>query len=414
MKYTECKAKDKKYIIGNYPRYPLMIKSGHGCTVKDDTGKEYLDFLSGIGVSVLGHQHKNIIKAITTQTGKILHTSNLYYSQPMVDFAEMLVHNAFSSKVFFCNSGAEANEAAIKLARLVGLQYGKTKNKIITIKNSFHGRTLGALAATGQKKFHAGYAPLPGGFIAVTANDTKALKKAIDKDTCAVLFECIQGEAGVYPLSKDFVKTIYTASRKNDAIMIIDEVQTGFGRTGKLFAYQHFGIKPDIMTLSKGIAGGLPMGAMLARPHLAKLFEPDKYNALTGSPATAHASTFGGNPVCAAAALAVLKQLTVKGYLNKITYLGRYMKDRLSRLSKKIKSVITDVRGMGFMIALDISLDAPSVRNTVQKKGLLINSIGTHTLRMLPPLIAGKKDIDKAISILDEALGDVKILTRGR
>ncbi|MDN5332332.1 MAG: acetylornithine/N-succinyldiaminopimelate aminotransferase [Tepidanaerobacteraceae bacterium] len=385
--------KGKHYVMNTYSRYPIVLVRGKGALVYDETGKEYLDFVAGIAVNNLGHCHPSVVKAVKEQAEKMMHCSNLYWYMPQVELAELLVENSFGDKVFFCNSGAEANEAAIKLARKYSKKkYGDHKYGIITMEQSFHGRTLGSLSATGQTKYHAGFEPLAEGFKYVPFNDFEALKNAVDENTCAVMIEPIQGEGGIYEASPEYLKKVRELCDERGLLLIFDEIQCGMGRTGKLFAYQHYGVIPDIMTLAKGIAGGLPLGAMVATDEVASGFMPGD-----------HASTFGGNPVSCAAGIAVMKEL-LGGVVDNAREVGDYLKSRLVELKESHSSII-EVRGKGLMVGIQMAMaDVSSIINEAMKKGLLVLSAGHGVIRMLPPLTITKDDVDRAVKILDEAL----------
>ena len=392
-KYEKIKKLDAKYVTQNYGTRPICLVKGKGVKVWDSEGKEYIDFLSGLAVNGLGHCHPEVVKAVARQAKKLIHVSNLYYIEPQVQLAEILVKNSFADKVFFCNSGAEANEAAIKLARKYAKDSGKKgKFKIITAYDSFHGRTLATISATGQKKFHKGFEPMVRGFKYVPFNDLAAMKKAIDKKTCAVMIEPIQGEGGIYVADKKYISGLRKLCNKKGILLIFDEVQCGMGRTGKLFAYEHYGVSPDIMTLAKSLGGGVPIGATLAKEKVAKSFT-----------LSSHASTFGGNPLACAAAKAVLDMLLKKKLIQHADKMGDYFVSKLKELKKICP--IKEIRGKGLMIGMefDKSVDGTKVFKICMKKGLLVNCIKGKIMRFLPPLIVNKKDIDKGLSIPAEA-----------
>jgi len=380
-------------IMHTYKRFPLVIVKGSGQKVWGLNGKEYLDFVAGIAVCNLGHSHPRVVAAVREQLEMLTHVSNLYYTEPQALLAKLLTDNSFADKVFFCNSGAEANEAAIKLARKYAHEnLGDDKFELITMKNSFHGRTMATIAATGQEKFQAGFAPLLAGFTYVPFNDLSALEAAISKKTCGVMLEPIQGEGGVNIPDTRYLSGVRKICDQNGLLLIVDEVQTGIGRTGKLFGYEHSGIEPDIMTLAKALGNGFPVGAMLARDKIAQAFSPGN-----------HASTFGGNPVVMAAARATVESILQSGILENCQKVGEYFLSQLKKLQQKHK-IIKEVRGKGLMLAVALDIEAQDIVNKCMEKGLLINSTGGKTLRFVPPLIISDEDVDQAMKILDEVM----------
>lgn len=387
-----------KYIINTYKRYPLTIVSGKGSYLFDESGKKYLDFIAGIAVCSLGHCPEIIQNTLSKQSKKLIHTSNLFYTIPQAEVAKTLAKKIHSYnknlplyKSFFCNSGAEANESAIKLARKFHKNKGNERYEIITFLNSFHGRTYGAISATGQDKFHKGFEPLLPGFKYLPFNDIKSLKKAINKNTSAIMLELIQAEGGVNLIEKDFLKEIKNICENEGILLIYDEVQTGIGRTGKFFCFEHFGIEPDILTLAKGIAGGLPMGVMMAKEEVANAFEPGN-----------HASTFGGNPLVSQVALEVISKIN-KNFLKIVEKKGDYLVKSLTLLSKKYP--LTKIRGLGLLIGVDIDIKDPSIIvNKAIEKGLLINITAGKTVRLVPPLTVSFKEIDEFISKFEDTL----------
>ncbi len=382
-----------KYVAQTYGRFPIVLTKGKGTKVWDRSGNQYIDFVAGLAVDNLGHCHPEIVKAIREQAGKLLHVSNLYHIEPQSLLAEELCRHSFADKFFFCNSGAEANEAAIKLARRVSFDKGhKNRGEIIAMKNSFHGRTLGSMAATGQKKIHHGFNPLPSGFKFVPFDDAEAARKAVGPKTCAILVEPIQGEGGVNISSKNYLKDLKKICSEKDLLLIFDEVQTGFGRTGNLFAYETFGVRPDVIVLAKALGGGVPIGAIGARNKVIKSFVPGT-----------HAATFGGNPLSCAAALASLKVLTSQGFLEKAKETAAYFKSRLEELKDR-HELITNVRSRGMMIAVTLNKPAAPVIMDCMKEGYLINCVQLNTLRFIPPLIVTKKEIDGLIKVLSQSL----------
>lgn len=385
--------KAEKCIVNTYKRPSIVIEKGRGCKVWDTDGKSYIDFVAGVAVCSLGHSHPRVVKALCSQADILFHVSNLYYTVPQVELALWLVEHSFADKVFFCNSGAEANEAAIKLAR----KYFSTNNekeryKIISMERSFHGRTMATLSATGQDKVKKGYDPILEGFDFVPFNDIDALANKINSSTCAVLLEPVQGEGGLWCPAPGYLKEVRKLCDKTGALLVFDEIQTGIGRTGKLFAYQHFGVEPDIMTLAKALGNGLPIGAMLAKEHVASAF-------VHGS----HASTFGGTPVVTAAALEVLKVLSEEKVIEHCSRIGAYFMERLMWLKSRHSS-IRDVRGIGLMLGIELDTEGEPVVNKCLEKGFLVNCIQGNVIRFIPPLIISKQEIDDLVLCIDEIL----------
>ena len=390
---TELMKRADQVMAATYKRFPVAFERGSGCKLWDTQGRAYTDFVAGIAVCNLGHAHPRIHQAVALQAETLLHVSNLYYTLPQVELASWLVENSFADRVFFGNSGAEANEAAIKLAR----RYFKERDeahrfRIITMERSFHGRTLATLSATGQEKVRKGFDPVLEGFDFVPFNDAEALRSAIGSATCAVMLEPIQGEGGVRCPDENYLKAVRQICDDTGILMIFDEIQTGMGRTGRLFAYQHFGVEPDIMTLAKALANGLPIGAMLAKEQIAAAFGP-------GS----HASTFGGTPIVTAAALEVCKILTEDKIIENGHKAGLYFKDRLTELKDR-HAIIEDVRGMGLLLGMKLKIDGGPMVTRCMEKGFLINCIQDHILRFIPPLIISKNEIDELIECLDKIL----------
>ncbi len=393
MSTEELIAQSERYTMNTYRRFPIVLVRGEGSRVWDSDGKEYLDFVAGIAVCSLGHTHPKVVAAIKRQAEILCHISNLYHIEPQIQVAKLLVEYSFADKVFFCNSGAEANEAAIKLARKYGNdKTGKKRNEIITMTSSFHGRTLATVTATGQEKFQKGFDPLPGGFRYVPFNDLQALNEAIDSNTCAIMLETIQAEGGIRIPDDDYLPGVRRICDEHGILMILDEVQTGMGRTGSLFAHEHSGVTPDIMTLAKALGNGLPIGAMVATEHAASAFEP-------GS----HASTFGGNPLAMAAAHAVLEVMQEDGVLKNVTVIGEYFRKRLGKLKEKYETIL-EVRGKGLLIGMEMEREVAGIIAACMEKGLLVASAGPNVLRFVPPLIIAQEDVDRAVSILDEVL----------
>lgn len=387
-------SKGKKVFINNYKQHNVVIDHGDGSYVFDLNGKKYLDFVAGIAVNSLGYNHKALNNALTKQINKLLHCSNLYYNKPAIQAAEKLIQASGLNKVFFCNSGAEANEAALKLCRKYASKvFGEEKNEIITMKNSFHGRTIATVTATGQEKYQEGFGPLLPGIKYCKYNDIEELKKNINAKTCGILLELIQGEGGIVTVEYEFLKVVKELCEKNNLVLIFDEVQTGIGRTGKMFAYQHFNIKPDIVSLAKGLGSGLPIGAIIANEKVAGAFEPGD-----------HASTFGGNPLACTAANVVLDELINNGLLDSIQKKGEYLRKKLMELKEK-KSSISEVKGLGLMQG--IALENKNVLNIIQKsmeKGLLLVGAGNNVIRFVPPLIIEENEIDEAIMVLESCI----------
>ena len=380
-----------KYVARNYGRYPIGLVRGKGTIVWDASGKKYIDFVAGLAVDNLGHCPPTVVNAIRKQAGKLLHVSNLYHIEPQSQLAAELTRLTFANKFFFCNSGTEANEAAIKLARRWFYDNGQPKRfEIITMNDSFHGRTMASLSATAQKKIHTGFKPLLPGFKHVPFNDLVALKKAITKKTCAVLIEPIQGEGGVNLADGTYLKALRKICNKQGILLIFDEIQTGFGRTGRLFAYERYKIKPDIITLAKALGGGVAIGAMGSTNKIIESFSPGT-----------HGATFGGNPLACAASLASLKTLTKKGFLQKASSQGDYFLKQLYCLKEKF-SIIREVRGVGLMLAVELDQPGANVVTDCMKEGILINCIQQNTIRFLPPLIITRKEIDLLITTLSK------------
>lgn len=397
MKNSDIINKTNKYVAATYGRYPIAIVKGRGAKVWDADGKEYLDFVSGLAVCNLGHSHPAVTKAIKDQAETLIHVSNLYHIPPQAELAELLVKNSFADKVFFCNSGAEANEAAIKLARKFSFdKYGDGRHEIITMKSSFHGRTMATISATGQEKFSHGFEPLLPGFKHVPFDDIKALEDAIDDKTCAVMLEPIQGEGGVNVPSSGYLKSVRELCDQKGTLLILDEVQVGMGRTGKLFAYEHSGIEPDIISLAKGIAGGVPMGAMMAKDAIMSSFVPGT-----------HASTFGGNPLASAAGVAAIRTITEDGVLENCRDMERLLKAELEKLQSKYP-FITDVRGKGLIYGIELAFEGGDLVKDALDKGLLLNCAAGTVLRFLPPLTITKGEITEMINILNGLLAGIE------
>ena len=384
------------YLMPTYSRFPIVLRKGRGVKVWDTNGKEYLDFVGGIAVNVLGHCHPQVVVAIQKQAQRLIHVSNLYHIEPQVRLAKLLVMNSFADKVFFCNSGAEANEAAIKIARKYAHEhFGAECFEIISTFNSFHGRTIATLTATGQTKFQKGFEPLLPGFKHVPFNNIDALRAAVSERTCAVILEPIQAEGGINLPSEDYLTQVRELCDEKKLLLILDEVQTGMGRTGKLFAYEHYGITPDIMSLAKGLGGGVPIGAMLATDKVAAVFQP-----------RTHASTFGGNPLVCAAAIAAIEALLEDGLvLDQCNRMSRYLLERLNQLKDEYQDKVIDVRGKGLLIAMELMREGVPYVTACMERGVLVGLAGAgNILRFTPPLIVEERDIDHMIDVLEDVL----------
>lgn len=389
-------ALSEQYIANTYARYPILLVRGKGTRVWDLEGEEYLDFVSGLAVCNLGHCHPKVVKAIQDQAEKLIHVSNFYYIEPQIQLASLLCKHSFADKVFFCNSGAEANEGAMKLARKYAKEkISKDRHEIITMERSFHGRTLATLTATGQEKFHKGYEPLMPGFKYVPFNDIRAVKNAIDSKTCAVMLEPIQGEGGVNCPSEGYLKALREICDEKGLLLIFDEVQVGMGRTGKLFAYEHDGVEPDMLTLAKSLAGGVPIGALIIKKGIADSFKPGD-----------HASTFGGNPLATAAGVAALTAILEEGMLENCQKMGDYFLSQLEEIKGKFPFV-KEVRGKGLILGMELKIDGSSIVNEMLKKKILINCTMGNVLRFLPPLIVTKEEIDRVVKTLEEVFNTI-------
>jgi acetylornithine/N-succinyldiaminopimelate aminotransferase len=381
-----------KYVLPTYTRYPIAFSCAKGMKIWDDENNEYLDFFPGWGVGNLGHCHPNVVKSVQKQCEKIMHVPNIYYSYPQGQLAKMISEASFGGQVFFCNSGAEANEGAIKLVR----KRNKNKKQMITLKDSFHGRTLAALTATGQSKYHEGFEPLVEGFKYCDINDIDMLESLFDENTSAMLMEIVQGEGGINIVSEDFLKKARELCDKYDALLIFDEVQTGLGRTGKMFAYQNYGIEPDIMTLAKALGGGLPIGALVVKKELNDILVPGT-----------HASTFGGNAVACSAGIAVFETIEQENLLESAVEKGSYIIEELNKLKEKYSNIIKEVRGLGVMIGVELAMPGKDIVDKCMQAKLLINCTHENVLRLMPALNVTTEEIDKAISILDKVLDTV-------
>jgi len=394
MPTEELRQDSDHYVMNTYARLPISIVRGRGSRVYDLEGREYLDFVAGIAVSVLGHGHPDLVAAIQKQARELLHASNLYYTEPQTKLAKALVEHSFAQKVFFCNSGAEANEAAIKLARRYAhRKYGADRYEIITMLQSFHGRTMATLTATGQEKVQKGFEPLVPGFTYVPFNNLSAVEQAVSGKTAAILVEPVQGEGGVRVADRSYLKGLRDLCRSRDMLLIFDEVQTGMGRTGTLFAYEQLGVEPDVMTLGKGLGGGLPIGACLATEEAAAALEPGT-----------HASTFGGNPVCCAAGLAVVRALLEGGVLEHGRRMGAYLAQGLQETKDRLP-IVKEVRGLGLLQGLELNVDGKPVVGDCLARGLLVNCTADRVLRFVPPLVITQAEIDRLLDVLNQVLG---------
>lgn len=384
----------KKVIMNTYNRYPIAIQKGIGMYVWDTNAKKYLDFVGGIAVNSLGNNNKKLVEAISKQASEIIHCSNYYWNQPMIELAELLTSNTCFDKVFYCNSGAEANEAALKLSRKYAKKYhdGEDRFEIISMKNSFHGRTYGAITATGQLKYQKGLNPLMPGIKHITFNNFDELRMAVNEKTCAIILEPIQGESGIHPADKEYLQKVRNLCDEKDLLLIFDEVQCGVGRTGELCAYQYYGVEPDVLTFAKGLSGGVPIGTMLTKQKAADAFQPGD-----------HASTFGGNPLATAAGKIVITELLENGVLANVRKQGKYLSSKLNELKFKT-NVIKEVRGIGLIQGIEITLEASIVIKNAMEKGLLLASAGTNVIRFVPSLIVCEKEIDEMIDILASCL----------
>ena len=383
--------KGKKYLMNNYSRLPIQLVEGKGSRVYDSEGRAYLDFLSGIAVNALGHCPPELNQALCKQAEKLWHCSNIYWIEPQIELAEMIAENTCADKLFFCNSGAEANEAAIKLAR----KWGGERYEIIALNNSFHGRTLGALAATGQEKYRKSFEPLPQGFVYADFNNLESVQAKVNEKTCAVMVEVIQGEGGLNLAESTFLEGVQEICREQDLLLIVDEVQTGIGRTGKPFAYQNFNLEPDIITLAKALGGGFPIGAMAAKDEVAKAFEPGD-----------HAATFGGNPLACAVAGATLKTIFAPDFLKEVKNKSEFIRSGLLRLQAQGANIVR-LKGLGLMLGCELKNNAPQVAERCLELGLLLNVVGGNTLRIVPPLNITEQELEEGLEIIEKAIKEV-------
>lgn len=384
-------------LMNTYNRFSIVLDRGKGALVWDKEGKVYLDFAAGIAVNILGHSHPKLVSSLKKQVSRLIHCSNLYWTEPQMELAKILSENSIGGKVFFANSGTEANETAIKLARKYGKMTSCEKYVILSATNSFHGRTYGSLSATVQPKYQEKFTPLVDGFDYFDFNNIDSLKSKISEKVCAVIVEPIQGESGVVPAKNEFLKELRKICDEYNVLLIFDEVQCGMGRTGKLFAYQHYGVEPDVLTVAKGLGGGVPIGAVIANER-ANVFEPSD-----------HGSTFGGNPLACSAGITVMKELLKEGFLENVNKLGIFLKKELDKLRKDYPQEISDVRGIGLMIGIELhKIPAKDFANKCVENGLLVAVAGNNTVRLLPPLIITRKQIGQAIHIIRKVLEEFR------
>ncbi|MEO2069228.1 MAG: aspartate aminotransferase family protein [Desulfurobacteriaceae bacterium] len=385
--------KTEKFVMKTYNRFPVSFVKGEGCWLFDEDGKKYLDMLAGIAVCNLGHCHPAVSEAICDQAKKLLHVSNLFHIEPQATLAELICKNSFGEKVFFCNSGAEANEGAIKLARRYGTEKDPEKYEIIAFKGSFHGRTMAAVSITGQGKYSQGFGPTLEGVKFAEFNNIDSVKKVISEKTAGIIVEPIQGEGGIVPAEKEFLKSLRDLADEVDAVLIFDEVQTGVGRTGKLFAYEHYEVEPDVMTLAKALGNGVPIGAIVAKGKAKDVLKPGL-----------HASTFGGNLLATRAGIEVLKIVSNEDFLKEVEKKGEYLKKKLNELKEKYPNLIDHVRGKGLMIGMVCKVPCKDIVKSCLEKGLIINCTAQNVLRFVPPLIIKEEEIDLGVEILDGVL----------
>ncbi|SNR87005.1 aspartate aminotransferase family protein [Desulfurobacterium atlanticum] len=383
----------ENYVMKTYNRYPISFVKGEGCYLYDENGKKYLDFLAGIAVCNLGHSHKEIAETICKQAKTLIHTSNLFHIKPQAELAKLICENSFGSKVFFCNSGAEANEGAIKLARRYAFERGKKGYEIIAFKNSFHGRTFASVSVTGQGKYNEGFGPMLSDVKFAEFNNIDSVKKIISKKTCGIIVEPIQGEGGIIPAEKEFLKELRNLANNYDAVLIFDEVQTGIGRTGKLFAYQHYGVEPDVMTLAKALGNGVPIGAIVTNERTSQILKPGL-----------HASTFGGNFLSTAAGVKVMEIISDEKFLKNVEAKGKYLTEKLKEIKNELQGTISEIRGIGLMIGAILKIDGKKLVEKALKNGLIINVTGENVLRLVPPLTITQQEIDEGIEILKESI----------
>lgn len=383
----------EKYYLPVFGRYPMVMELGQGCRVWDNEGNEYVDAFAGIAVNSLGYNHPVLVKAISEQAGKLMHCSNLYYTEIQAKALRMVVEATGMDRIFFANCGAEGNEGAMKLARKYGVSKAPTKYKIISAEESFHGRTFDTLAATGHDYYHVGYGPLSPGHVLVPYGDIKALEAQMDDDVCAVLLEPIQGEGGVHVPPDEYLQQVRALCDKHDALLIFDEVQTGVARTGKWFAYMHSGVKPDVLTFAKGIGGGFPVAGFAVPERLTHVFKPGD-----------HGGTFGGNPLACAAVYATLTTIKSEGLVDKVAEKGEYFKNELRKLQEKYPDKVTDVRGCGLMLGMEVAGEGKPIVESCLANNVIVNCTAGNVIRIVPPLIISREEIDIVVAALDKAL----------
>lgn len=383
----------EKYYLPVFGRYPMVMELGQGCRVWDNEGNEYVDAFAGIAVNSLGYNHPVLVKAISEQASKLMHCSNLYYTEIQAKALRVVAEATGMDRIFFANCGAEGNEGAMKLARKYGVSKAPTKYKIISADESFHGRTFDTLAATGHDYYHVGYGPLSPGHVLVPYGDIKALEAQMDDDVCAVLLEPIQGEGGVHVPPDEYLQQVRALCDKHDALLIFDEVQTGVARTGKWFAYMHSGVKPDILTFAKGIGGGFPVAGFAVPERLAHVFKPGD-----------HGGTFGGNPLACAAVYATLTTIKSEGLVDKVAEKGEYFKNELRKLQEKYPDKVTDVRGCGLMLGMEVVGEGKPIVESCLANNVIVNCTAGNVIRIVPPLIISKEEIDIVVAALDKAL----------
>ena len=383
----------EKYYLPVFGRYPMVMELGQGCRVWDNEGNEYVDAFAGIAVNSLGYNHPVLVKAISEQASKLMHCSNLYYTEIQAKALRVVAEATGMDRIFFANCGAEGNEGAMKLARKYGVSKAPTKYKIISADESFHGRTFDTLAATGHDYYHVGYGPLSPGHVLVPYGDIKALEAQMDDDVCAVLLEPIQGEGGVHVPPDEYLQQVRALCDKHDALLIFDEVQTGVARTGKWFAYMHSGVKPDILTFAKGIGGGFPVAGFAVPERLAHVFKPGD-----------HGGTFGGNPLACAAVYATLTTIKSEGLVDKVAEKGEYFKNELRKLQEKYPDKVTDVRGCGLMLGMKVAGEGKPIVESCLANNVIVNCTAGNVIRIVPPLIISKEEIDIVVAALDKAL----------
>lgn len=383
----------EKYYLPVFGRYPMVMELGQGCRVWDNEGNEYVDAFAGIAVNSLGYNHPVLVKAISEQAAKLMHCSNLYYTEIQAKALRVVAEATGMDRIFFANCGAEGNEGAMKLARKYGVSKAPTKYKIISADESFHGRTFDTLAATGHDYYHVGYGPLSPGHVLVPYGDIKALEAQMDDDVCAVLLEPIQGEGGVHVPPDEYLQQVRALCDKHDALLIFDEVQTGVARTGKWFAYMHSGVKPDVLTFAKGIGGGFPVAGFAVPERLAHVFKPGD-----------HGGTFGGNPLACAAVYATLTTIKSEGLVDKVAEKGEYFKNELRKLQEKYPDKVTDVRGCGLMLGMEVAGEGKPIVESCLANNVIVNCTAGNVIRIVPPLIISREEIDIVVAALDKAL----------